>query len=239
MNVCLNIGVPYKMTKFSQFMAMIPNAVPFDVDNIYFCSTDTRIAGNPYNWVFNQSCDESFLNIDCNPVWVEKAENCADYYRLKNVCSKIIIKDGIIERVNYYADLFGDKILGVHVRMGDMNICHPEFGVFSTQDYIDKIKIINPSCIYLASDNEESIRLMRKEVSCNIIVAEGLVREKRSDYGQDGIHNYLLLNNEKQWIDSWMECLLLAKCTELLCRVSNLSNTAILFSNSLTKIHRL
>jgi hypothetical protein len=228
-------------------MIMISNAILFDkIDKFYFNSTDYRITRNPYDWVFQQEYDESFANFRCvhygsytkKGIELGNIEESEDYFKFRDVCAKIVMKDNLVERVNYYSNMFGGNTLGVHVRMGDMNSCHPEYGVYSMQDYINKIKEINPSQIFLASDNEESIELIRDAIPCDIITVNGLIREKKCNFEPDGIA-VTLLNNEQQWLDVWLDCLLLSKCKELLCRVSNISNAAIIFSNTLTEIHRL
>jgi hypothetical protein len=243
MNIKLNCG---SHGRFSQFMIMIANALLYDIDKIYFNSRDKRISGNSYDWVLTQVYDESFVNVECvsrssytkKGIELGAIEESVDFPKLHEICSKIVIKDSLKDRVKSYANTFAGDILGVHVRVGDMNICHPEYGVFHTSDYINKIKEINPSNIFLASDNNESIRLIRESVSCNIITVDGLIREENSDFEPNGIA-VKLLNSEQQWLDVWLECLLLSLCSELLCRVSNISNSAIIFSDTITKVHRL
>jgi len=244
MNIKLNLGA---YGRFSQFMIMVSNAILFDkIEKIYFNSTDERITGNSYDWVFQQEYDGAFINIECihrgsytkKGIELGNIEESGNYPKFQDVCSKIILKDSLIQRVNYYASMFDGNILGVHIRMGDMNICHPEYGVYSIQDYINKIREINPANIFLASDNEEAIELIKNAIPYNIITVDGLIREKKCNFEPDGIA-VTLLDNEQQWMDVWLDCLLLAKCNELLCRVSNVSNAAIIFSHTITKVHRL
>jgi hypothetical protein len=244
MNIKLNLGA---YGRFSQFMIMIHNTILFDnIENMYFNSMDKRIIGNPYDWVFKQTYDDSYINHECTNLgsYTKKGielgniEESVDYPKLNDACSKIILKNSLVERVNKYVGIFGNDILGVHVRMGDMNTFHPEYGVYSTQDYINRIKEINPSSVFIASDNHESIRLIREAISCPVITVDGLIREEKCNFEPDGIA-VTLLNNEQQWLDVWLECMLLSKCKELLCRVSNISNAAIIFSRTITTVHRL
>jgi hypothetical protein len=228
-------------------MIMISNVILFDdIDEIYFNSTDKRIDGNPYDWVFKQRYDDSFVNFRCvhygsyakRGIEFGNIEESQYFSLFRKMCSKIAFKDSFVERENKYASMFGNDILGVHVRMGDMNTCHPEYGVYSTRDYIDKIREIDPPGIFMASDNHESIKLIKEAILCPIITVDGLVREEKCNFEPDGIA-VTLLNNEQQWLDVWLECLLLSKCKKLLCRVSNISNAAIIFSDTITKVHRL
>jgi hypothetical protein len=207
--------------------------------------------------VFDQYCDDTFETVECQNYGcftgdkykelsqgrfglgdIEKYESFA---RLKEICSKINIKKKITDVLDSYSPVVNGKTLGVHVRTSDMNLVHPEYGNFTTSDYIMKIheiiRIENINNIFVASDNEESIELISKEFK-NVVSYPCKFREKKEVFYNDHMHveNF---HNPLLWEEAFIEMLLLSRCGQLLCRVSNLANASILFSNTLTKIHRL
>jgi len=236
MNIKLNLHiVPGSI--FSKFMQMLPNALPYDVDRIYFNVDDGRIDGNPFDWVMEQSYDETFLNVECpyrgsytkhGVDGLGPLEESKDFDKMKQICSKIKLN------IND-----GDGCeLGVHVRLTDMNVTHPEYGYVTIKDYIDKILELKPQSIFIASDNHKSISDIIDSYTGEVNYIPLMIRCDTDSVNTNIVQRHNL-NNNIFWVEAFTDMFMLSKSTELLCRVSNFSNASILFSNSITKIHRL
>jgi hypothetical protein len=227
---------------FSRFMIMLPNAIGYDVDNLYFNPMDYPL--NPFGWVFNQRDGDSYMNIECvnNGTYAKEGmgigaiEDAGQFDELRSLCKKIKIQGEISDIVD--AMPIKDGCLGVHVRTGDMNTTHPEYGVYTTQDFIDKILDLKPFQIFLASDNHLSIKKIRESIDCDILFIDGLMRERGDDFNTPSLY-YKHMLTKRYWQEAFMDCLSLSRCSELLCRVSNLPNAAQLFSSTIKKVHRL
>lgn len=251
MNIKLRLPESFtRVGMFAKFTIMFYNTIPYDVDHLYFYEEDTGRGENPFDWVFEQYYDDSFMDIQCqhlgvytnskliNEDYLGAIEDAPEFSKMKGMRSKIVIKKCVLDKVAEYINLIEPDTLGVHVRLGPMNTWHPQFGIASTQTYIDKIKELNPKSIYLASDNDESIKKIREAVDCKIIVIKNLMREDIDNMETDNIHiNFLYA--DYYWRQVWADMLLLSRCNELLCRVSNFANAAIIFSDTFKKIHRL
>jgi hypothetical protein len=251
MNIKLNGGGSSAL--FSQFMWRLPNVAGIEVDKIYLSASE----GVGFDYIFDQYYDDSFIDIACSyygtyasddrvklpdgRIALGSIENHPTFNSLKKACSKINIKKNIIEIVDKFSAQFTPNTLGVHVRTADMNIIHPEYGVFTTNDYINRIKDIKDTetidTIFVASDNNGSIDMIRN-VFGNVLSYDCVLREATENFKDDSMHS-MNMHNPILWEEAFIEMLLLSRCSQLLCRVSNLANASILFSNSLTKIHRL
>jgi hypothetical protein len=240
---------------FSQFMTIIPNAIAYpDIENIYINTTYQRFFGIPlegFNAVFDQYYDDTFKEVICtyfgtytndNSVGLGKIEDHVHYQKLKSICSKLVLKESLKNTVNDTASLFRGKTLGVHIRLGDMNAGHPEYGVFSIENYIARMKKIvareNIDTIFIASDNDDSISKILDDEFQHIIYHHGFTRNTTDDF-KDGNIFCSNVDRPEFWREAFAECLSLSRCDQLLCRVSNLANAAIIFSNTIEKIHRL
>lgn len=237
---------------FSQFMLMLPNAIPYNIDKIHFDVDDgyKLTSENVFDWVFDQYYDSSFKDILCEHFgiythdnmkrggYLGAIESSPNFGKMQTICSKLIIKQPIRDKVAEYADQIEPGMLGVHVRLGEMNTIHPQYGTATTETYIKRIKEIAPQSIYLASDNEESIKKIKEAIDCKIVVIDGFEREEIENIQVDNVHMNLLYK-DYYWQQVFADMLLLAKCERLLCRVSNFTNAAILFSAPYKEIHRL
>lgn len=249
MNIKLNYYNTGDIGIFSRLMRMISNAIPYDVDKINFTSDNGN--ENPYNWIFDQENDDSYTNIECKyfgsfvpkhtPSGLGKIEESENFDKLKLLISKIKIKKHILDWVKINSSNFGENCLSVHVRLGDMNLHHPQFGIATINDYVQKIKEVidnnNIDKIFVASDNDESLEILQKHFPTQILFIPNMIRSKISNFSVSPIH--INLNNPTYWEESLKECLLLSKGNQLLCRVSNLANASIIFSDSTTKIYRI
>lgn len=226
---------------FSLFMQMVPMAISYDIDNIYLNAHTNHTDGNLFDLVLNQSCDESYVEVECVHIGtysrdgvegMGRIEKSKDFKKMKEICSKIDVKCN-----NRDYGLSGAR-LGVHVRLGDMNINHPQYGIATTQDYVNKINELQPDSIYIASDNDYSIKEILANFKGIVSYSPYMIREMTDDYNTSDLQ-YYNLNRPEFWEEAFIEMMMLSRCRSLLCRVSNLSNAAILFSNTINEIHRL
>jgi hypothetical protein len=237
---------------FSQFMIMLPNALQFDnIDNLYFevlYPTKSAVRKGDFNSVFDQYCDDTFIPVICTYYGnytndkiegLGPIEKGKDFEKLKLICSKIRFKKDLIDYVNAFAEKNINNSLGVHVRTGDMNFYVPEYGIYHTSDYIARIKDILAQeslyNIFIASDNEESIEKISQEFPQATYVDE-LIRERYEGFETPIAHQPYI---PRIWEEGFKEMLLLSRCSQLLCRISNVANSSLLFSNTITKVHRL
>lgn len=229
---------------FSRFMWMLPNAIPYDVEKINFTSMNGD--SNPYDWIFDQGVDDSFIEIECQhlgsytPSQKGKIEKHNEFDKLRLLVSKIKIKKYILDWVD--DNDFGKNCLGVHIRLGDMNSHHPELGVANINDYINKIETILETesfdKIFIASDNHQSIKDLQKHFSSHeILFILGFARARKDNFNT--MSDCIDIKKLVYWEEAFKECLLLSKSRQLLCRVSNLAHASMLFSNTYTKIHRV
>ncbi|MFT6497636.1 MAG: hypothetical protein ACJATM_001258 [Alphaproteobacteria bacterium] len=156
-----------------------------------------------------------------------------ELHRLKTIVSKLKIKDTVINKLK---PLKG-KALGVHIRLTDMEMHHPEHGTgIKTNTFYQATKNIiekeSFDSIFVSSDNDESIEYFKERM--------GIVYNdvgNRVKWAGDGRHQLgLQLNNsgdEDFWIDTFLEMLSLSKCSALIYRVSNLNNASVLFSQTI------
>lgn len=220
---------------FSQLMVMLTNACDLWVDNIYLQSDDRRfgITGNPFDYLFDQSYDDSYVDIICNRnknyPRIEEADN---FTNLKYLVSKLKIKPEILNEVLRLQPYD----FAIHIRTGDMNTIHPEYGVFTTADFVQKCRYIVKGPVFVASDNRDAIWKMMKDYE--VIMFTYFLREPDETFTT---HGYWASNasDARIWQEAMIEMLSLARAKELICRTSNLSNAAILFSNTINQIHRL
>lgn len=220
---------------FSQLMIMLTNACDIVVDNIYLQSDDRRfgIEGNPFDYIFDQQYDDSYVDIICNRnKSYPKAEEADNFDNLKYLVSKLRVKHEITEEINRLQSYD----FAIHIRTGDMNVIHPEYGVFTTADFIQKCRYIVKGPIFVASDNHEAIEMMRKDY--DVITFPCTIREIDETFTTYGTWIRFAYCYQI-WREAMTDMLCLSRAKELICRTSNLSNAAILFSNTINQIHRL
>ena len=211
--------------------------------NEYNCPT------NGFDFVFEQSHKEPFKHINGHyhqrisfrkkGVDLGAIEDFKDLDKIRNVCKVFKIKPEILSKV-----LKQKNMLGVHFRGGDMDIKHPQYGIFKINDYLNKIdKILSEnevSSIFIASDNIEAANIIidRYDNKVPVFYFTEFVRANSLTENTEKIQ---IKNSStpRFWQEAFIDMLSLAQCKYLLCRTSNFSSAAIAFSNTLTKIYRL
>jgi len=163
------------------------------------------------------------ITTEGHPVYLHEFNEKKDDYR--EISKKYLkLNKGIESYVNGFIDNnFVENMLGVHVRMTDMNHHHPYLGQVSNNHYLEMIsKVLVENDfpkIFVASDNFESIEILKKEFGDKIIHNETEFRVDTSTIDSHHQHN-VWLHNPKYFIDSFIDSVLLSNCDTTIGRIS-------------------
>ena len=227
------------------------------VDHIVRNRTRMEMYGisRPYehimNYVLEQKVDSTYTDGGFLPIGkmymgensIENSPRLNDY---KRVLNKIHIQNEVIKRVDDLCALVGidDQSLGVHVRMTSMAV-HTNYGQATFEDYcaaIDReLETGNYRRLYVSTDNIESLVKMEQRYNSIICYYPNLLRlptEQITNVSQWS-WEYDMFFRKLFWQESFMEAMTLARCGGLICRDSNFSNAAIVFSNTIKKVVRV
>jgi hypothetical protein len=212
---------------------------------------------NPYlhitGYALDQYYDQSFqyggylpqgtLYSKQNPI--EESLRFQDY---KRVLGKLRIQQDIHNHVNEFVrdKYIGENTLGIHVRLTTMNMLHHDiYQKITCDDYINAIKKEfdsgQYSNMFVASDNHESIMKLKKYFGSNVISHDNFIRFRNESFNRvdECLPEYDWFYQKKFWQESFRDCMVLSRCGALVCRESNFSNMAIVFSDSFKKITRV
>ena len=164
----------------------------------------------------------------------------------RRVLGKFHIQNEIRTRVDNLCNLvnIGKKTLGVHVRMTSMSV-HANVGNVTFEDYCNAVDEELATGlydgIYVATDNVESLVKMEQKYSHLIRYYPYLLRLPNEQITErwQWSWEYDMFFQKKFWQESFMEAMTLARCGGLVCRTSNFSNAAIVFSNSIDRVRRI
>lgn len=211
----------------------------------------------PYEHIFNYVLDQrrgsgykyiGYLPVGPNYNKENKIELSSRFNDYKRVLDKIRFKP----ELHFYADRYcrenniTEDTLGVHVRLTTMNMLHWDlYQQITIENYIQSIKTEFKSGkyknIFVAADNDESIAKLRSEFGDKIIAHDNFLRypkEKHQDFF-DSIPEYDWFYQKRYWVETFNDCMILARCGGLICRESNFSNMAILFNKGYKNIVRV
>jgi hypothetical protein len=95
--------------------------------------------------------------------------------------------------------------------------------------------------IYVSTDNVESLVKMEQRYSRWIRYYPNLLRLPKETIGNDNewAWEYDMFFHKRFWQESFMEAMTLARCGGLVCRDSNFSNAAIVFSDTIKQVIRV
>jgi hypothetical protein len=212
---------------------------------------------DPYEHIFNYVLDQhkgnnyvyqGFLPLGPNYNKENKIEESPRFADYKRVLNKVRFKP----ELHLYAGKFcrqnniGENTLGVHVRLTTMNMLHWDlYQQITIENYIQAIRkefdTGNYTNIFVSADNDESIEKLKKEFGNLIVAHDNFIRypnEKHKDFF-DSIPEYDWFYQKRYWVETFNDCMVLARCGGLICRESNFSNMAILFSESYKNIVRV
>ena len=161
----------------------------------------------------------------------------------KSYAQGLQFSEDILSRVSMLSHLVPERTLGVHIRLTDMNIIHPNYGIFSYEDYLNRIKDYvekyEITTIYVASDNWESILKLVNDlpgIKINYLESAKRVNGEEDD---NLAHQYRMFKDKEMLTETIVDALLLAKCTYLIHRISNYANFALLRSKSIKHSYNL
>jgi hypothetical protein len=202
------------------------------------------------SFVTDQKFDESYRYHGFLPVgvWydrnrpIEHSDRLSDYRR---VLKKIHIKNEIKTRVDNLCKLvnINEQTLGVHVRLTTMSLHnHVPVTIENYFDAVDKeLESGRWNGIYVSTDNVESLVKMEQRYSRWIRYYPNLLRLPKETIGDDNewAWEYDMFFHKRFWQESFMEAMTLARCGGLVCRDSNFSNAAIVFSDTIKQVIRV
>ena len=174
---------------------------------------------------------------------IELSPRLADY---KRVLNKLHVRSEIKSRVDDLVKLvnINKRILGVHVRMTTMTL-HTNHMQVNMEDYYRTVDAAlatgNYDGIYVATDNVQSLIDMERRYRRIIRYYPNLLRLP-TEYIRNVDEfswEYDMFFRKKFWQESFMECMTLAKCGGMVCRDSNFSNMAVVFSNTINEVFRV
>lgn len=221
----------------------------FNVEDCYFNVIDERALNeynfNPFDYVLEQKVNQQYTAFNCGVLpsynskgymGYSKVEQSPEFLNLKRIASELKYKEELLERVN--AIELPLNTVGVHLRMCDMNTVHAEeYGLLTFEDYVEAIEkeITSENKIFVASDNEESIKKLQIIFKDRILFVDGMIRcaLETDDSFQLQLDYF---KNKEFWVEAFLDMLLLSRCSKLICRTSNLANMAIISSNTIQKI---
>lgn len=203
------------------------------------------------NYVLDQKVDRSYTYEGFLPIGkmymgsdrIEDSPKLADY---KRVLNRIHIQNEITKKVDDLCKLvnIGPKTLGVHVRMTTMAV-HTNYRTITHEDYcktIDKeLSTGDWDGLYVATDNVESLVKMEQRYGHIIRYYPNLYRLPTEHITErwQWSWEYNMFFYKRFWQESFMEAMTLARCGGMICRDSNFSNAAIVFSKTLRRITRV
>lgn len=250
MNGKIKLNVREHGGVFSKVMGIIQfiEKNNLDVNDCYFDILDEKVLNhekfNPINYILNQEISDEFeeLDIDYTKSYsvYDKINESPNFENLKSVVNKLRYNEDFLKLVSDYEEKFSinDETIGIHIRLSDMNVKHvKEYGTRTFDDFLVELnkEVSDKSKIFVASDNVESITKLKKIFKESITYVPNLLRvngENDNSY-QLQIDNF---SKKELWVESFLEMMLLSKCSKLVCRTSNLANMAIISSSTIKKI---
>jgi hypothetical protein len=248
-NFNINVQAAGIFSKFDFVLQTIDWINP-DFDNVFINNIDDRSLVNErniFNHIFDQNFTSDYPSYECHRSYSYSKffpiENSPRMDSYKKIVKKLKFSDELKENFEFYLDLLGldADFLGVHIRLCDMNIYHGgDYGLLYFDDFLNAIKENKgPNTkIFVASDNNESIIKLKKEFGDDLYFADQFIRGE-SETEDTSIIVGNNFKDKKIWIEAFLEMLLLSKCGTLICRSSSLSNTSIIYSDTIKKIIRL
>lgn len=202
-------------------------------------------------YVLNQQADHTYTYQGFLPIGdiydsVNRIEDSPRLDDFKRVLKKIRVRNEIKTKVDNFCKLvnIGPKILGVHVRMTTMAV-HTNYKFATMEDYFKftdrELETGDWDGIYVSTDNVESLVMMEQRYSRIIRYYPNLLRYPRCqlENRQQWSWEYDWFFQKRHWQESFMEAMTLSRCGGMVCRESNFSNAAIVFSDSLRRITRI
>lgn len=202
-------------------------------------------------YVFDQHLDDSYVYqgfLPVGPIYdkerrVEDSPKLEDYRR---VISKLRWRQDVIQGADACCRnaMIDERTLGVHVRLTTMTL-HNNYEKVTLNDYIKVIERTytsgNYNKIFVASDNFQSLDRLKGYFGNLITTYPNFERlpyeDIQSEFEWAKEADWFF--HERNWHQAFYEMITLAHCGGLVCRESNFTNMAIVWSRSLRQIERV
>jgi hypothetical protein len=225
---------------FSYMMILLENLSKWDnvgvvnsLDNLYVNNTGrdhrsvlSNIGYNIFDYILEQDLiSGGVLNcVEGHPVYPSEFFTKQDRY--KEISKKYLkFNQDILLNINSFVkENFKTNMLGVHIRTTDMNHHHSYLGVVNNKHYLDKIDEVlsNNSFggIFVASDNYETIKILKKEYGDLVVNYDTNFRSDTSldDSLKNAMNNWV--KTPQFFVDSFIDGMLLSNCDESIGRIS-------------------
>jgi hypothetical protein len=213
-----------------------------------------RVGVHKHIWITNPAIfDNVFEHDERNYKIIYKSEtshgytkaNCfSQYDTLKDITQKLKIQPSILNAVDAFCkhNAIGEDTLGIHLRLTDMNIHHAsEYGVLTFESFYKKTleflqKYPHIKNIFIASDNEESIRKFQSLCTTHKVISFPNSTRISLETDDNYEHQRIMLNDPNLYVQNMTEVLILSRCGYLIHRISDFANFAILKSTSFQEI---
>lgn len=228
---------------FSKMMlgAQTAKHLNINIENCYF--TIDGYAENPLDYIIDQKLSSDHIPIHQTHYHQYSSTNQIhlnnNFDGLHRIATSLNYRKEFLDLVDAESKklMINNDTIGVHVRLTDMNIHHPEYGIIHYEDYLTSIKNImsEKSNLFIASDNNESILKLKHTFGDKIKYVENMIRAEMENENTVPFQ-YDNMTNKDFWVQSFLDMMLLSKCTTLICRTSSLSNMSIMTSKTLRNI---
>jgi len=177
-----------------------------------------------------------------------KIELSPNFSKYQKVITKLKFQPEVYNKLNSLpvTSQITNTTLGVHVRLTSMNMLHgDQYQNISLDEYkrciAHEFETGKYSNIFVASDNHESIYKLQAYFGDLIIYHDNFLRYKTETFSSffDCLAEYDWFYQKRFWQEAMAEVMSLSRVGALICRESNLSNMAIVLSNSMNKIIRV
>ena len=175
----------------------------------------------------------------------EPIELSKEFTNLKRIVRAVKFKQAFSKLVESTITELGidENTIGVHIRLCDMNITHGiDYGIVRYEDYkklLDKIMVGTDVKLFVASDNYESIKKLERDYGKERVVYVKDMLRGVTEIEHTGDLQAENLSTKRLWEEAFLDMILLSKCTQLVCRTSNVVNASILFSDTIQDVVRI
>jgi hypothetical protein len=231
---------------FSHLLILLNNIAVYIRDNVISKDDIIYVEGRrpteqhplfgplPFNFfdrIFEQSIDNEYTtlnNIVGHPVLLEDLNRDIILFREASKLLKFnpnIVK--IVEKF-YEDNIRTPNILGVHIRMTDMNTIHPWLGLVTVEDYCREIDMVlskhKIEKIYLATDNREDARKIAARYGSIVVWRDSkYIMENSGDDHQIQVTEKKFYTDPQFFDDCIIDSLILMKSKFLIGRISTLN----------------
>jgi hypothetical protein len=238
-------------SRFSRALQGIMANVSLEIlqktQNIYFEPESGEI--NQYDFVLYQEMDpntethilhtgRSYKNWTSGHEQILLDTKFYNFEKANLLKQKILFRKEIMP--NFKNIFFDEQVLGVHVRLTDMNKHHPY--LVKEIDSDKYIQTILSNCkeyrtIFVASDNTETLKKIKTlfQDQCQVLYNNNrFIVQAENDTNLDKIQTDNM-NKKEFWIEAFRDMWSLSKCSFLIYGISNLNNVSFIFNDEWKK----